>query len=78
MRQALPDADAADRRQQRCYAPAPRHRGSGGCSRPRAYEHFEEPCPYWELEQTKEVTDALTHRRDRRRAGLSSCRSGAG
>ena len=21
--------------------------------------HFEEPCPYWELEQTKEVTDAL-------------------
>ena len=22
--------------------------------------HFEEPCPYWELEQTKEVADALT------------------
>jgi L-alanine-DL-glutamate epimerase-like enolase superfamily enzyme len=22
-------------------------------------EHFEEPCPYWELEQTKQVTDAL-------------------
>ncbi len=22
--------------------------------------HFEEPCPYWELEQTKQVTDALT------------------
>lgn len=22
-------------------------------------EHYEEPCPYWELEQTKEVTDAL-------------------
>jgi len=22
--------------------------------------HFEEPCPYWELEQTKKVTDALT------------------
>ncbi|MCV2871179.1 mandelate racemase/muconate lactonizing enzyme family protein [Defluviimonas sp. WL0050] len=21
--------------------------------------HFEEPCPYWELEQTKEVTDTL-------------------
>lgn len=21
--------------------------------------HFEEPCPYWELEQTKEVSDAL-------------------
>jgi len=22
--------------------------------------HFEEPCPYWELEQTKEVTDTLS------------------
>ena len=22
-------------------------------------EHLEEPCPYWELEQTREVTDAL-------------------
>ena len=24
------------------------------------YEHFEEPCPYWELEQTAEVAQALT------------------
>ena len=24
------------------------------------YEHFEEPCPYWELEQTAEVTSALS------------------
>ena len=23
------------------------------------YEHFEEPCPYWEIEQTAEVTRAL-------------------
>jgi L-alanine-DL-glutamate epimerase-like enolase superfamily enzyme len=23
-------------------------------------EHYEEPCPYWELEQTKQVTDTLT------------------
>ncbi len=23
------------------------------------FSHFEEPCPYWELEQTKAVTDAL-------------------
>src|SRR5262245_33182578 len=23
-------------------------------------EHYEEPCPYWELGQTKQVTDALT------------------
>lgn len=24
------------------------------------YEHFEEPCPYWELEQTRDVTKALS------------------
>lgn len=24
------------------------------------YEHFEEPCPYWEIEQTAEVTRALS------------------
>lgn len=24
------------------------------------YGHFEEPCPYWELEQTKDVADALS------------------
>ncbi|MGB7334786.1 MAG: mandelate racemase/muconate lactonizing enzyme family protein [Salaquimonas sp.] len=24
------------------------------------YEHFEEPCPYWEMEETKQVTDALS------------------
>lgn len=23
------------------------------------YEHFEEPCPYWKMEQTKQVTDML-------------------
>ncbi|MFQ5438357.1 MAG: mandelate racemase/muconate lactonizing enzyme family protein [Paracoccaceae bacterium] len=23
------------------------------------YEHYEEPCPYWDFAQTKEVTDAL-------------------
>ena len=44
---------------------------NGGFSPKRAIEigrllesegvsHFEEPCLYWELEQTKEVTDALT------------------
>ena len=43
---------------------------NSGFSPPRAIEvgrmledngisHFEEPCPYWELEQTKQVTDAL-------------------
>ena len=45
--------------------------GNSGFSPPRAIEighmledngvsHFEEPCPYWELEQTKQVTDALS------------------
>ncbi|NKC12710.1 MAG: mandelate racemase/muconate lactonizing enzyme family protein [Gammaproteobacteria bacterium] len=44
--------------------------GNSGFSPARAIEvgrmleaegvvHFEEPCPYWELEQTKRVTDAL-------------------
>jgi len=44
--------------------------GNSGFSPKRAIElgrlledngisHFEEPCPYWEIEQTKEVTDAL-------------------
>ena len=43
---------------------------NSGFSPPRAIEvgrmledhgicHFEEPCPYWELEQTREVTEAL-------------------
>jgi len=45
--------------------------GNSGFSPTRAIEvgriledygicHFEEPCPYWEYEQTKEVTDALS------------------
>jgi L-alanine-DL-glutamate epimerase-like enolase superfamily enzyme len=44
--------------------------GNSGFSPQRAIEvgqmlqengisHFEEPCPYWEIEQTKQVTDAL-------------------
>lgn len=31
----------------------------GGILKDNGIEHFEEPCLYWELEQTKEVTDAL-------------------
>jgi len=27
---------------------------------PNGVSHFEEPCPYWEMEQTKQVTDALS------------------
>ena len=45
--------------------------GNSGFSPERAIEvgrlledngigHFEEPCPYWELDQTKQVTDALS------------------
>ena len=26
----------------------------------QGYSHFEEPCPYWQLEQTREVTEALS------------------
>ena len=32
---------------------------SAGCSRDEGIGHYEEPCPYWEFEQTKEVADAL-------------------
>ena len=32
----------------------------GGMLQDHGYEHFEEPCPYWELEQTAEVTAALS------------------
>ena len=32
--------------------------------------HFEEPCPYWEFDQTRAVREALDDRRHRRRAGL--------
>jgi len=31
----------------------------GGMLQDNGIEHFEEPCPYWELEQTKQVTHAL-------------------
>ena len=37
--------------------PAPSR--SAGCCEDHGVRHFEEPCPYWELEQTKQVTDAL-------------------
>ncbi|MEL7138480.1 MAG: mandelate racemase/muconate lactonizing enzyme family protein, partial [Pseudomonadota bacterium] len=58
MRHALPDADLLIDANS-CYAPAHaievgrRLEDHGFC-------HFEEPCPYWELEQTKEVTEALS------------------
>ncbi len=41
-----------------CYAPAQAIK-VGRMLEDHGFTHFEEPCPYWELEQTKEVTDAL-------------------
>ncbi|MEM7239010.1 MAG: mandelate racemase/muconate lactonizing enzyme family protein [Pseudomonadota bacterium] len=41
-----------------CYSPA-RAIEIGRILEQNGFCHFEEPCPYWELEQTKEVTDTL-------------------
>ncbi|MGB7242686.1 MAG: mandelate racemase/muconate lactonizing enzyme family protein [Sulfitobacter sp.] len=41
-----------------CYTPA-RAIEVGRMLQDSGFCHYEEPCPYWELEQTKEVTDAL-------------------
>ncbi len=57
MRVALPDAalliDANS-----CYDPK-RAIEVGHILQDNGFSHYEEPCPYWELEQTKEVTDTL-------------------
>ena len=42
-----------------CYTPE-RAIEVGHLLQEHNYCHYEEPCPYWELEQTKQVTDALT------------------
>ena len=41
-----------------CYTPE-RAIEVGHILQDNEYCHYEEPCPYWELEQTKKVTDAL-------------------
>ncbi len=41
-----------------CYSPD-RAIEVGHILQDNGFCHFEEPCPYWELEQTKQVTDAL-------------------
>ena len=41
-----------------CYAPAQAIE-IGKLLQDHGFSHFEEPCPYWELEQTKEVSEAL-------------------
>lgn len=57
MRKALPEAalliDANS-----CYSPK-RAIEVGHILQDNGFSHYEEPCPYWELEQTKEVTNAL-------------------
>ena len=41
-----------------CYSPE-RAIEVGRVLEDNGFCHFEEPCPYWEFEQTKQVTDAL-------------------
>lgn len=57
MRRALPDAELLIDANS-CYAPAQAIE-VGRRLEDHGFRHFEEPCPYWELEQTKEVADAL-------------------
>ncbi len=42
-----------------CYSPK-RAIEVGHILEDNGISHYEEPCPYWELEQTKQVTDALS------------------
>ena len=58
MRRALGDEAALMIDANSCYAP-PRAIEIGRLLEAHGYAHFEEPCPYWELEQTKAVADAL-------------------
>jgi len=58
IRTALPEADLLIDGNS-CYSPQ-RAIEVGRLLEDHGFCHFEEPCPYWELEQTKEVTDALT------------------
>ena len=41
-----------------CFSP-PRAIEVGHMLQDNGISHYEEPCPYWEFEQTKQVTDAL-------------------
>ena len=69
MRKAMgPDADLLIDANS-CYSPK-RAIEVGRLLEGEGFGHFEEPCPYWELDQTKEVAGRPRHRRHRRRAGL--------
>ena len=58
MRRALGDDVALLIDANSCYAPA-RAIEVGRMLEDHGFCHYEEPCPYWELDQTKAVTDAL-------------------
>jgi L-alanine-DL-glutamate epimerase-like enolase superfamily enzyme len=59
MRRALGDDAALMVDANSCYSPA-RAIAVGEMLQDHGVEHFEEPCPYWELDQTREVREALT------------------
>lgn len=58
VRKALGDDVALLADANSCYRP-PRAIEVGRLLEDHGFCHFEEPCPYWELDWTKEVTDAL-------------------
>lgn len=58
MRRAMEDDVALLVDANSCYSPA-RAIEVGKMLQDNGISHFEEPCPYWEFAQTKEVTDAL-------------------
>ena len=59
VRQALGDDVALLIDANSCYSPQ-RAIEVGRMLEDHGFCHFEEPCPYWELEQTQQVTQALT------------------
>ena len=58
MRKAMGDDVALLVDANSCYSPA-RAIEVGHLLQDNGISHYEEPCPYWEFEQTKQVTDAL-------------------
>jgi len=58
MRKAMGDDVALLVDANSCYSPA-RAIEVGRILQDNGISHYEEPCPYWEFEQTKQVTDAL-------------------
>jgi L-alanine-DL-glutamate epimerase-like enolase superfamily enzyme len=58
MRRALPDADLLIDANS-CYS-VPRAIEVGRMLEDHGFCHYEEPCPYWDLDATKAVTDALS------------------